>query len=415
MLAVIFTIVKLLLALCIVATIHEFGHFLLAKLFKTQVNEFSIGFGPKVVQKKYKGTIYSIRWLPLGGYVLIEGEGADSESENSFNKKNTLQKVIILLAGATFNAILAVIIFISISMSFPTYTTTVTELVPNSVLEQAGLRAGDKITKINGHNVNIQEDLLNQNYTDNKTTTIEYDRNGEIKTVTLNNAVTEVGYIGVMFKPEGDKVTNEVNMVDSGKVATKADIKAGDKILSINGVETPDSSAVISMIRANANKEIDMVISRNGETITKKMTPTSKLNFDLGIYSTAETSTTLSLAWHKSYNNVSTIVGSYINLFKGKVKVTDMSGIVGIGEVVSKTNSVLEYLNLLGILSLAIGVANVMPFPPLDGGKIVIVICEAITRRKLPLKAEAIISYIGFGLLILLTLVVTYNDILRVF
>ncbi|MNP48785.1 Regulator of sigma-W protease RasP [compost metagenome] len=92
-----------------------------------------------------------------------------------------------------------------------------------------------------------------------------------------------------------------------------------------------------------------------------------------------------------------------------------MSGIVGIGEVVSKTEGLINYLNLIGILSLAIGVANVMPFPPLDGGKIVIVLCEAIVRKKLPLKAEAIISYIGFALLILLTLVVTYNDILRVF
>lgn len=91
-----------------------------------------------------------------------------------------------------------------------------------------------------------------------------------------------------------------------------------------------------------------------------------------------------------------------------------MSGIVGIGEVVSKTSGILEFLNLMGIISLAIGVANIMPFPPLDGGKIVIVIGEAITRKKLPIKAEAIISYIGFGLLIALTLVVTYNDIIRI-
>ena len=121
-----------------------------------------------------------------------------------------------------------------------------------------------------------------------------------------------------------------------------------------------------------------------------------------------------SLAFASAYSNVKAIVGSYVDLFRGKVGVKDMSGIVGIGEVVSKTSGILEFLNLMGIISLAIGVANIMPFPPLDGGKIVIVIGEAITRKKLPIKAEAIISYIGFGLLIALTLVVTYNDIIRI-
>lgn len=415
MLTFIITIIKLLIALCIVALIHEFGHFLLAKLFKTQVNEFSIGFGPKIKQKKFKDTMYSLRWLPLGGYVAIEGEGDDSSSPNSFNKKNTLQKVIILLAGATFNAILAVVIFLSISMSYPTLTTEVTQLAPNSVLSSLGLQNSDVITKINGEKVSIAEDLFNQKYVDNETTTIEYTRGSEVYSVTTNDAVTEIGYMGVMFKTVDDTVTNQVDMVDTGRAATGVDIKAGDKIVSIDGIETKVGEDVVTIVRASAGKEINIVIDRNGEILTKPLVPDTKKLFDLGIYSTKETGTTIGLAWKKSYNNVSTIVGSYIDLFKGKVKVTDMSGIVGIGEVVSKTNGFLEYLNLIGILSLAIGVANIMPFPPLDGGKIVIVICEGIIRKKLPLKAEAAISYVGFGLLIILAIFVTYNDILRIF
>ena len=91
-----------------------------------------------------------------------------------------------------------------------------------------------------------------------------------------------------------------------------------------------------------------------------------------------------------------------------------MPGIVGIGEIVSKSNGFLEFINLLGIISLAVGVANILPFPPLDGGKIVIVVIESIVRKKLSEKAEAIISYIGFGLLIALTIFVTYRDIIRI-
>ncbi|MCX8074482.1 MAG: RIP metalloprotease RseP [Clostridia bacterium] len=415
MLHLIFTIVKLLIALTIVASIHELGHFLLAKLFKTGVNEFSIGFGPKIMQRKRKDTMYSLRWLPLGGYVSIEGEGTDSKRADSFNNKNTFQKIVILLAGATFNAILAVIIFLSISMAFPTYTNEITSFSKNSLLQQNGLQVGDKITKINNQKVRIQEDLVSQKYVSSDTTTVEYLRGSDKKTVTIDNAVHDIGYIGVLFKSDGESYTNEINMVYSGSPATKADIKAGDRIVSVDNIATPDSSVVVSIVRENPSKELSFKIDRNGEIITKNITPNSKKYFELGVSSTSEAKTSIYYAWAKSYNNVSAIVGSYIDLFRGKVQVTDMSGIVGIGEVVSKTSGILEYLNLIGIISLAIGVANVMPFPPLDGGKIVIVICEAITRRKLPLKAEAIISYIGFGLLILLTIVVTYNDILRVF
>ena len=137
--------------------------------------------------------------------------------------------------------------------------------------------------------------------------------------------------------------------------------------------------------------------------------------FSLDLESTEKVKTTLPLAISSAINNAKTIIGSYIDLFKGKVGIKDMSGIVGIGEVVYKTEGLLEFFNLMAIISLAVGVANLLPFPPLDGGKVVIVVCEAILKKKLPPNAEAIISYIGFGLLILLTIVVTYNDLIRIF
>lgn len=415
MLTLIITIIKLLIALTVVASIHEFGHFLFAKLFKTQVNEFSIGFGPKIVQKKFRDTMYSIRWLPLGGYVAIEGEDQESESANSFNKKNTLQKVIILCAGVLFNAILAIVIFVSVSSIYPTYDTTISAFSNNSVLQQAGLKIGDKVVSINGKKTNIVNDLIDQDYTNKDVTSLEYVRDGKKYDVNVNNAVTTIGYIGVIFKQSGNSYSNVVDIVDSGKAATKSGIKAGDKIVKINGIATNESSDIVNIVRKNPDKELNFTIDRNGETLEKVITPTAKKEFDLGIDSTNEVKGSIKYSWYKAYSNVETIAGSYVDLFKGKVKVTDMSGIVGIGEVVSKTTGVIEYLNLIGILSLAIGIANIMPFPPLDGGKVVIVVCEAILRKKLPIKAEVIISYIGFGLLILLSIYVTYNDILRVF
>lgn len=417
MLTFIITILKLVVILGVVTTIHEFGHFIFSKIFKIGVNEFSIGFGPKIFQKEYRGTKYSLRGIPLGGYCAIEGEDGDTTKENSFANKNVFKKVIVLVMGATFNAILAIVIFMAISFSFPSYTTKITSFQENSVLEKAGIMVGDEIYSINGKKVNIREDLLSQSFADdNNNVEIEYIRDGKIYKTIVENANTDIGYIGATFKiDEQGNSSNVVDMVASGGASVKGDLKSGDKILSINGTLTPTAADIVSIVRQNANNEITLLIERDGVQETKLITPSNKRLFNLGIRSTEEVKTSFKLAMYSSYNSVKTIVGSYVDLFRGKVGIQDMSGIVGIGEVVSKTNGLLDFLNLMGIISLAVGVANLMPFPPLDGGKVVIVIGEAIAKKKLSQKAEAIISYIGFGALILLTLVVTYNDILRIF
>jgi len=414
----IIAILKLIVILGVVTTIHEFGHFLFSKIFKIGVEEFAVGFGPVVFQKKYKDTMYSLRAIPLGGFCAIEGEDGISDSETSFAKKNVFQKVVVLVMGAIFNAILATVIFVSIAYVTPTYSTTVTGFAENSVLEKSGVSVGDKIISIDSKKVNLQSELISQNYNlDKSYVTVEYLHNGELKQTIVDDAIKEIGYIGVSFKIADDNqsVTNIIDMVASGGSSVEAGLKAGDKIVSVNGIQTNNSSDVINIIRENPNEEIEMKIERNGETIDKTVKTDSKKMFSLDIASTEKVKTTITLAFASAFDNAKTIIGSYVDLFKGKVGIKDMSGIVGIGEVVYKTEGLLEFFNLMAIISLAVGVANLLPFPPLDGGKVVIVVCEAIIRKKLPPNAEAIISYIGFGLLILLTIVVTYNDLIRIF
>ncbi|MEG2348458.1 MAG: RIP metalloprotease RseP [Clostridia bacterium] len=416
MLSFIYTILKLLLILGVVATIHEFGHFLFAKLFKMRVNEFSIGFGPKIVQKQFKNTMYSLRCIPLGGYCAIEGEEGDSVSKDAFSSKSPLKRIIVLLAGATFNAVLALLIFLMLGLSFPKYNTTLTEIQPGSVLEQAGIKVGDTIKKIDSKNVKLQSEIRTKNV-ENKTNDIEvvYQRDGIDHTTVVKNAIKDSGYIGVSFK--GDK-NNEIqsaliDMVASGGAAAVAGIKSNDEIISINGTSVVSAAQAVEMIRKYPNTEINITVKRSEEQISKTVVPSSKRIFDLQILATQKVASSIELAARESALSIKSIVGSYVDLFRGKVKINEMSGIVGIGEVVSKTNGILEFLNLLGIISLAIGVANIMPFPPLDGGKIVLVLCEVITRKKVSPKVEAILSYIGFGVLMLLTVFVTYKDILR--
>ena len=416
MVSFLITVVKLLLILCIIATIHEFGHFIFSKLFKVGVNEFSIGFGPKIWQKKFGETMYSLRWIPLGGYCAIEGEEGASEKDNSITKKNIFQKVIIFLAGATFNALLAFIIFFSISFVNPTSTTVVKEFTESSVLQSTGIQVGDKIESINGKKVNTFSEILNYSASKEELAgvKIEYTRNGVKNTVTVSDAVKEVGYIGATFKANDETSECVIDMVASGGASFDAGLKAGDKVISVNGISTSTSVDVISEIRKHQNEEITIVVNRNGKEIDKKIKPSLKYAFDLGIKSTEIVKTDLYYAFVNTGIKFGTIIGSYIDLFKGKVSINDMSGIVGIGEMVSKSNNFLEFINLLAIISLAVGIANVLPFPPLDGGKILIAIIETIVRKKLPEKAEIIISYIGFAILIGITLIVTYRDIIRI-
>ena len=415
---IILTIIKLIVVLGIVATIHEFGHFLFAKLFKMTVNEFSIGFGPKIIQKKYKETMYSLRWIPLGGYVAIEGEEGDSKDENAFSNKAPWKRIIVLVAGVLFNAILATVVFLSVNLFTPTYSTQISMLDENSTAYESGLRVGDTITKIDDKTTHIYQDIALYNNTENKDVKVEYIREDKLQVLTVKDAVKEIGYMGVYFDTtkldESGNVLTYVQMVEPGMPASSADVKAGDKIIKINGETVTYSEQVVNMISANASKEVELTILRGDEEVVLKLTPRSQTTFNLGVMGFEETNTTLQTSYYKSISTISQIVGSYVDLFQGKVAVTQLSGIVGIGEVVSQTETLIDFLSMLAMISLAVGIANILPFPPLDGGKVVLVLIEWITRKKVPVKVETILSYIGLALLLILTIFVTINDIIRI-
>lgn len=414
---IILTIIKLLIVLGIVATIHEFGHFLFAKLFKMTVNEFSIGFGPKIVSWGKK-TKYSLRWIPLGGYVAIEGEEGNSEDENAFSNKSPWKRIIVLVAGVTFNAILATAIFIGVNLSTPTFGTKVQNLDNNGAAYVSGIREGDIITKIGNTKTHVYQDVALYNSSEQKDVEVKYIRDGKEYTTILKDVVKNIGYIGVYFdtsKTDDDgRVLAYVQMVEPGMPASYGKIKAGDLILKVNGEDVKYSSEVYSIISKNIGKEIDIIVLRNDKEIALKVKPENKVTVNLGFISFEKENTTLTTAYYKSITTIKQIVGSYVDLFCGKVKMTQLSGIVGIGEVISKTKGITEFLQMMGMISLAVGIANILPFPPLDGGKVVLVLIEWITKKKVSPKVEAILSYIGFGLLILLTIYVTINDIIRI-
>ena len=427
MVGLLITIVKLLVIILCVATIHEFGHFLASKCLKTGVDEFSIGFGPKIFQKKFKGTMYSLRWLPLGGYCAIEGEGGEESEEDEKNKnkepaptsyhaRKWWEKIIILSMGVIFNFILATVVFLCVYLPGNVATTTIQELSEDSVLIEAGLQAGDKIVSINGKKIELYSQLSNYELKSGVTdVTIEYERDGQVYSTEVKNAQTKEGKIGITFVQNEEGVnTNEIELVGAGTPAAKVGIKSGDIILSIDDVSTPDAKNIVQEIKNKGDKENKVVVQRGEETKEFKLVAESKEVMDLGIRSVATTKSSVKYSFIETTENIKNIVGSYVKLFTGKVSIGNMSGIVGIGEVVSKSSGLLNFFYLMAMISMAVGVANILPFPPLDGGKIVIVLIEAITRKKVSEKVELIISYIGLALLLGLTLFVTVKDIIRI-
>ena len=203
--------------------------------------------------------------------------------------------------------------------------------------------------------------------------------------------------------------------MSKGSVAYVAGLKTKDKILKVDSIEVQKSDDVIGIIQKRPNQAVKIELERNGEIIEMEVTPSEQPRFDLGIIDTKEEKSNLYYSLNKAVYTVKNVIDSYVMLFQGKVGIDDLSSIVGIGVVVSKTSSVLEYLNMLALISLAIGAANILPFVPLDGGKIVLVIYEWITKRKPSEKFETILSYIGWILLLLLTLVVTFKDVMSIF
>lgn len=427
MVGLLITIVKLLVIILCVATIHEFGHFLASKCLKTGVDEFSIGFGPKIFQKKFKGTMYSLRWLPLGGYCAIEGEGGEESEEDekdknkepaptSYKARKWWEKIIILSMGVIFNFILATVVFLCVYLPGNVATTTIGELNADSVLIEAGIQSGDKIISLNGKKVELYSQISNYELKSGVTdVTIEYERDGQIYSTEVKNAQTKEGKIGITFVQNEEGInTNEIELVGAGTPATKAGIKSGDIVLSVNDVSTPDATTIVEEIKNKGDQEVKIVVQRGEEIKEFTLVPEAKEVFDLGIKSVGTEKSTIKYSYIETIENIKNIVGSYVKLFTGKVSVNNMSGIVGIGEMVSKSSGILNFFYLMAMISMAVGVANILPFPPLDGGKIVIVLIEAITRKKVSENVELIISYIGLALLLGLTLFVTVKDIIRI-
>ncbi len=321
--------------------IHELGHFLTARLFHIRVHAFAIGMGPALWKKEHRGIEYSIRALPIGGYVKLEGEDEASEDPDAFGNKSPWARILVLFAGGATNILAGFLIFLLLFSSVDGVRVPVVEsVVPDSPAAKCGFLPDDEIIEINGKNIHIQND------------------------VTL-------------------------------------------------------------ALMKNKTEPLSITIRRGGETLDFSLTPQQSAengSYFLGFYPKAARMTpllALKTAYHNTFFVVDLVYYSLGEMLSGAVRLADMAGPVGIVNemnAVAKTEMpVQNMLNFIGLIAVNLGVMNLLPIPALDGGRIFFVLVELVRRKPIKPEHEGFVHFIGFALLILLMLVITFSDIKKLF
>ncbi|MFY7989255.1 MAG: RIP metalloprotease RseP [Fluviicola sp.] len=434
---------QLILSLSILIVLHEFGHFLPARWFKTRVEKFYLFFNPyfSLFKKQIGETEWGIGWLPLGGYVKIAGmidESMDKEQMAQpaqpweFRSKKAWQRLIIMMGGVIVNVIVGFILFIMVLAVWGEQKLDQSKmkdgLAVHPFMEQFGFRSGDKILKMDGEEVDQIADKIGSEilifghrnfevlHADGKKQTIMLPENiGE--QLWTNNA--EQAFTFRYFLGKIDSVTAK-------STAARIGLKKGDKILSVNDQDVLYFDEFKSLLYNNKGKVVDLEIQRNG-TIIHKRTGINKEG-QIGVITSMKPNTDTAALYIRDYSfgesmrwgigkGLKTMYGNiaqfkYVFTSKGAQSV---GGFGSIGKLFPTTWNWQAFWTLTAFLSMMLAVMNMLPIPALDGGHVMFLLYEIITGREPSQKFMEIAQYIGFFLLIGLLLFANGNDIVNLF
>jgi len=434
----------------ILVTIHEYGHFIVARLCKVHVQTFSLGMGPIIYKRKDKhGTEFALSALPLGGYVsmitnkLIEVEPEIKEQftkeqlKNTFDSKPKWQRAAIMIAGPLANFILSILVFCFIFMN---------TIDPNNV---AVIKNVDKSAYIQPvSNIAVDDQLLGINsqvITDPKDFSLELlsyaGLTGKIDLLLKNNDSSET-YVESIYvedfldtsEAQKDPMSGLglaieyrslpiIGGVSQGSAADLAGINIGDQIIEIGGQSINYIQDIKGLIKENPGKELGFVIKRNGEEIYKSILIDSNLNQgdvtqgSLGVNFGSQRGfiSSLNKAVYETYNlSIKTLL--FIGkMLTGNMGADNLSGPIGIAQMAGDTAKagVIPFLYLMALLSISLGVLNLLPLPVLDGGQLVLLGVEAVRGKPLPEKVENYVFTIGAVLVGMLMIFAVFNDISR--
>lgn len=383
-------IIAAIILFLLVVLVHEFGHFITAKMFGVKVNEFAIGMGPKLFKKQGKETLYTVRLLPIGGFCAMEGEDEESKDERAFCNKKPWQKFIIVAAGGILNIVLGLIFMLIVQgVNIPGENNLIgtTEIWgfnegSYSAAEASGLQAGDEVYAVDGYRTWCASDIYYG---------IAFANSSDVTFTVIR---------------DGEKIDIDVQFNTSERVSpVLADTSYTDifaSAMSVTDIEYTDGT-----LRDDETVIQDFIIVGEEKNVGNVLTSTG-----------AET--------------VSMCRVVYMSLWKlitGDFSMKDMSGPVGIVDTIGQVaeNSMTEgaspwrnflsafisVMRVMALITVNLGLFNLLPVPALDGGRLVFILIEMIIRKPVPAKYEAIVHFVGLMLLFALMIVVTFNDIVK--
>jgi len=434
---------QFLLSLSLLIVLHELGHFIPAKLFKTRVEKFYLFFDVKysLFKKKIGETVYGIGWLPLGGYVKIAGmidESMDTKQMQQdpqpweFRSKPSWQRLIIMLGGVTVNFILAAVIYILMAFAYGSVDINANSIrggyaISNDVLKEIGLEDGDKILAINDHKIEYFSDIRKY-ILEAQTMTIE--RNGSLQTIDF-----PVDFLGQLSasKSKGLVDLREPFIFSSfqdNSMNAGIDLQNGDVLKTINGQKAEFFDEVTPLLETYKNQNLSIELERNGVLISREVRVSNEGT--LGVITTKSMKALASAGYfdiiRKEYG-IGESVGVGLDRFVSQISsywmqlklifspstgaYKGVGGFKAIFDIFPDTWSWETFWGITAFLSIMLGVLNLLPIPALDGGHVMFLLYEMVSGRKPGDKFMEYAQTVGFFILIALVLFANGNDIFK--
>ena len=406
--------IKIIFVLGFLIFIHEGGHFLVAILSGVKVKEFSIGFGPKIFSKDTKHSKFSLRLIPFGGFVDMLGENERKDEKGSFSNAKIWKRILIVAAGAIVNIVFAIVLYFSlIGLTGNNVSNEISEILPEYSENLQGLQIGDEIVSIDENKVYLKKDInviLNNLCKDE--VIIKVLRDNQLIDVKVKTSKEIQNFIGIAFETED----NIIGYIEPKSPADKIGLEVGDEILEINNIETKDALSIIEII--SENKNIKLKIKRDNNILELETKTEESIYYYLGIknkLAKENLQNNVYYAYWETIRFVSSVFGNLKDLFTGSIYIEQMSGPIGISEYIAKTDDVYNFVYLMSLISLSLGVTNLLPIPALDGGRLVLLIIEWIRKKPINQELEIKIQTFGFLILMCLALYISFNDIMKLF
>lgn len=450
MIDVLLTVFYLVLALSLLIAVHELGHFLVARWSGVKVLRFSIGFGKPLWQRRYgvDQTEYSIASIPLGGYVKMlderEGEVADAELHRAFNRQSLAKRSAIVLAGPLFNFIFAVLAYwLMFIVGVSGTKALLGEVEPGTIAYESGLRSGQQIVAVDGKETPTWQAVL-------EVVMPKMMLNESVRVTVLDGGVAQekqLHFSGIAadskprelfaklglkaYEPPVEPVIGEVL---SASVAEQAGLQEGDRVASAAGRTVSTWQELVDIVSDHPDKWLELVIVRDGREKTLRIRPQAveSANRTVGrigavnrvepeLYAQLQATQqyavlpAFSAALGRTWEMSSLTLKMLGEMIMGRASVENLSGPIGIAQYAkqSASDGFSQFLKFLGIISVSLGVLNLLPIPVLDGGHLLYYAIEAVRGKPVSEQFEAIGQRIGLAVILTLMMVAIYNDLAR--